>query len=317
MQEKYCSNCGRNTGHKRAIGWGTFFAVLITGGFWFLAIPFYPKRCIMCGGTTVGHITKSADHSGTSNDALINSKDQFKKCPLCAEDIKLEALKCRYCSEEFDPDAVAEEIESVKLKSNPPLLPQKINIQSKIKSIPKIAIYIFIGLLGIGFLGQIASGLFDPIDEGIQNKNHDEIAQNKKQEATNSVKSAKAQSNEDIYKNVKLLFDLRYGGIDEGVKMGHRVVGITGISDIYYPMGDPVLEIMMRFENHNSFGIKDIKYICYHFAESGKLVDTTKGTRYIAMDPNSHMYREINFGFIHSQSSVIKCECTGFSSAQN
>jgi hypothetical protein len=29
---------------------------------------------------------------------------------------------------------------------------------------------------------------------------------------------------------------------------------------IYYPMGDPVLEIMMRFENHNSFGIKDIKY---------------------------------------------------------
>ena len=112
MQEKYCSNCGRNTGHKRAIGWGTFFAVLITGGFWFLAIPFYPKRCIMCGGTTVGHITKSADHSGTSNDALINSKDQFKKCPLCAEDIKLEALKCRYCSEEFDPDAVAEEIES-------------------------------------------------------------------------------------------------------------------------------------------------------------------------------------------------------------
>jgi len=38
MQEKFCSNCERNTGHKRAIGWGTFFAVLITGGVWLLAI---------------------------------------------------------------------------------------------------------------------------------------------------------------------------------------------------------------------------------------------------------------------------------------
>jgi hypothetical protein len=49
MDVKYCANCGKETGHKRAIGWGTFFAVVLTGGLWLLAIPFYPKRCIICG----------------------------------------------------------------------------------------------------------------------------------------------------------------------------------------------------------------------------------------------------------------------------
>ena len=49
MKFYYCPHCGRETGHKRALGWGTFFAVLLTGGLWFLAIPFYPKRCIICG----------------------------------------------------------------------------------------------------------------------------------------------------------------------------------------------------------------------------------------------------------------------------
>jgi len=49
MKFYYCPHCGRETGHKRALGWGTFFAVLLTGGLWLLAIPFYPKRCIICG----------------------------------------------------------------------------------------------------------------------------------------------------------------------------------------------------------------------------------------------------------------------------
>jgi hypothetical protein len=46
-----CPNCQKRTGHKRALGFGTFFAVLLTAGFWLLAIPFYPKRCITCGLT--------------------------------------------------------------------------------------------------------------------------------------------------------------------------------------------------------------------------------------------------------------------------
>jgi hypothetical protein len=49
MQVIYCPNCQKRTGFKRALGFGTFFMVLITCGLWLLVIPFYPARCINCG----------------------------------------------------------------------------------------------------------------------------------------------------------------------------------------------------------------------------------------------------------------------------
>jgi hypothetical protein len=49
MEMIFCPNCGKLTGYKRALGFGTFFAALLTAGLWLLAIPFYPKRCITCG----------------------------------------------------------------------------------------------------------------------------------------------------------------------------------------------------------------------------------------------------------------------------
>jgi hypothetical protein len=51
MQMIQCPNCGKLTGFKRALGFGTFFMVLITLGLWMLVIPFYPARCINCGLT--------------------------------------------------------------------------------------------------------------------------------------------------------------------------------------------------------------------------------------------------------------------------
>lgn len=54
MKFEYCSNCKQKTGFKRSLGFGTFFAVLLTGGFWILAIPFYPTRCISCGSARGG-----------------------------------------------------------------------------------------------------------------------------------------------------------------------------------------------------------------------------------------------------------------------
>ena len=51
MELIYCPNCGKRSGFKRALGFGTFFAVLITCGLWLLVIPFYPVRCINCGMT--------------------------------------------------------------------------------------------------------------------------------------------------------------------------------------------------------------------------------------------------------------------------
>jgi hypothetical protein len=49
MQMLQCPNCGKLTGFKRNLGFGTFFMVVITAGLWLLAIPFYPVRCINCG----------------------------------------------------------------------------------------------------------------------------------------------------------------------------------------------------------------------------------------------------------------------------
>jgi len=51
MKMIHCSNCGKTTGHKRALGFGTLFMVLLTGGLWLIAIPFYPVRCIVCGSS--------------------------------------------------------------------------------------------------------------------------------------------------------------------------------------------------------------------------------------------------------------------------
>jgi hypothetical protein len=45
-------------------------------------------------------------------------EDQLKKCPMCAEQIKLEALKCRFCGEIFDKDEVAKKIAEFQEKAN-------------------------------------------------------------------------------------------------------------------------------------------------------------------------------------------------------
>ncbi|MGP8052149.1 MAG: zinc ribbon domain-containing protein [Desulfobaccales bacterium] len=92
MWMSFCSNCGKNTGHQRRLGWGTFFAVLLTAGFWLLALPLYPQRCILCGKTS------SSAPSDQIKPTIIG-----KQCPQCAEIVKIEAKKCRFCGEVFAP----------------------------------------------------------------------------------------------------------------------------------------------------------------------------------------------------------------------
>lgn len=49
MFQTLCANCGQPRGFARRLGFGTFFMVLITFGLWLFVIPFYPKRCSVCG----------------------------------------------------------------------------------------------------------------------------------------------------------------------------------------------------------------------------------------------------------------------------
>ena len=49
MDYLFCPNCNSQRGFKRALGFGTLFIVVLTIGVWLFAIPFYPKRCIVCG----------------------------------------------------------------------------------------------------------------------------------------------------------------------------------------------------------------------------------------------------------------------------
>ena len=53
METFKCANCGANRGFKRNIGVGTLIAIILTMGWYIILIPFYPKRCIVCGGTEI------------------------------------------------------------------------------------------------------------------------------------------------------------------------------------------------------------------------------------------------------------------------
>ncbi len=66
MKNTYCSSCQRVIGHKRALGWGTFFAVVLTGGIWLLTIPFYQKRCVICGNLSSGPPASEKGRAGAA-----------------------------------------------------------------------------------------------------------------------------------------------------------------------------------------------------------------------------------------------------------
>ena len=120
MEYLYCTNCRKMTGHKRALGWGTLFGAAFTFGASTAAIPFYPKRCIVCGRKSTDEDSKSSQ-SGSYQTADEESQSgsgslvtDTKKCPVCAETIKLEAIKCRFCGEKFDPNEVARKVAEIR-----------------------------------------------------------------------------------------------------------------------------------------------------------------------------------------------------------
>lgn len=104
MKVYFCPNCRKETGHQRKLGFGTLFAVLLTGGLWLLTLPLYPPRCQICGSDSWDDTPSPAPNSGPPSDP------DTKICPHCAETIKLAAKKCRFCGEILDSGQVERDL---------------------------------------------------------------------------------------------------------------------------------------------------------------------------------------------------------------
>ena len=57
MISQMCQNCGKVMPYKRHFGWGTVIGLILTWGFWIVFMPFYPKRCPVCGDKYTGKYT--------------------------------------------------------------------------------------------------------------------------------------------------------------------------------------------------------------------------------------------------------------------
>jgi len=56
--------------------------------------------------------TKEASVTSNSQAKVFSIDNETKKCPVCAEAIKLEAKKCHYCGEEFNDVEVKRQVDA-------------------------------------------------------------------------------------------------------------------------------------------------------------------------------------------------------------
>lgn len=49
MKNSWCPTCNQVTRWEREFSYGTLLMVLLTGGLWLAALPFYKSHCTSCG----------------------------------------------------------------------------------------------------------------------------------------------------------------------------------------------------------------------------------------------------------------------------
>lgn len=97
----HCKKCGY-TGKAKALGavWSDTYGC---------------PHCRSTDWESIDDIQSRVQDSGSSMSMTPgNIDDLTKKCPACAETIKLEAKKCRFCGEVFDPAEVEKEVAAAK-----------------------------------------------------------------------------------------------------------------------------------------------------------------------------------------------------------
>lgn len=97
----YCNLCERRVPKKRKIGIGTLLLVFFTWGLWILVIPFYSKRCGVCGGD---RLSKFNPIDPELDEVDLDDAD----CPLCKEPVKPGAIRCKHCQGDISERAKAQ-----------------------------------------------------------------------------------------------------------------------------------------------------------------------------------------------------------------
>ena len=103
MKTYYCHSCNKTTGYKRNLGWGTFFGGIFTLGISLLFIPFYPKRCIICGGDVKERVSNiilpevDIRRINVKNSLSGLQSEQIITCPYCNRNIRSDSIECPLC----------------------------------------------------------------------------------------------------------------------------------------------------------------------------------------------------------------------------
>ena len=101
--------------YKGMWGWGVISLILAcsTMGISWLIFPFFANEQHANSLLKRGYLNQKQwndKRDAGSPREYVSDVANTKKCPACAETIKLEAIRCRFCGEKFDPEDVARQV---------------------------------------------------------------------------------------------------------------------------------------------------------------------------------------------------------------